>query len=100
VLQATSYRKLSVDGSLLLIHGKTITSLANRDTKRPQRGSFKEKLSQNGNRLDRVRFYGSMANVSCSPATTLLPRLMDIIYLFVAGAGKSVFWYVIIFDIS
>ena len=39
-----------------------------------------------------------MANVSCCLNIRPLQRLMDII--FVAGAGKSVFWYVNLFDIS
>ena len=41
--------------------------------------------------MEEVLSYGSMGNVSCCPAVTLSQRLMD---PFVAGAGKSVFWYV------
>jgi len=66
VWQATSGRKLSEDGSPLPIHGKIISSLMNPATKRPLRGSFKDKLSQNGNRLVRVLFYGSTGNVSAA----------------------------------
>ena len=47
-------------------------------SRRLRRGSFKEKLSQNGNRLDRVRFCGSTGSVSCCLAVTLLQTLMSI----------------------
>jgi hypothetical protein len=70
-LQATNGRKLSEDGSLRLIHGKTITLPMIPVTTRQRRGSFKEKLSQNGNRLDYALFYGSTGNVSCCSAVTL-----------------------------
>jgi len=62
--QATSCRKPSEDGSLPQIHGRTITSPMNCAMRRPRRGSFSAKHSQNGNGLDRVHFYGFMENVS------------------------------------
>ena len=52
----------------------------NRAMMRLRRGSFKVKHSQNGNRLDRVHFYGSMANVSWCPSATLQQRLMANIF--------------------
>ena len=70
----------------------------NRATRQLRHGSFKVKLSLNGNRLDLVLCYGSTGNVSCFPVVTLSWRLMDVI--LAAGAGKSVFWYVSIFNIS
>ena len=78
--QATICKKLFKDGLLRLIRGKIITWLMIRATRRPQCGSFRVKHSQNGNRLDRVPFYGFMANVSRYSAVMFLPRLMDVIF--------------------
>jgi len=63
----------------------------NRATRRPQSGSFKAKLTQHGDRMEGALSYGSMGNVSYCPTVKLSQGLMD---PFVAGAGKSVFWYV------
>ena len=80
VLQATNGRKLSEDGSLLQIHGKTITLLMNPATRRQRLGSFKDKLSQNGNHLVRIHVYGSTGNVSRCLAVTLSQRLIVITF--------------------
>jgi len=78
--QAISHRKLFEDGSLLLTHGKIITSLRDLGTRRLRRGSFEATLSQNGNHLNRVRCYGSTGSVSCCAAITLFPRLMNVTF--------------------
>jgi hypothetical protein len=62
--QVTSCGEIFEAGSLLLTRGKITTSLANLGTARPQSGSFKVTRSPNGNRPDRVHFYGFMGNVS------------------------------------
>jgi hypothetical protein len=80
VLQATSGRKLSEDGFLLRIHGKIITLLMNPATRGQRLGSFKDKLSQNGNYLAQILFYGSTGNVSRCLAVTLSERLIVITF--------------------
>ena len=58
-----------------------------------QHGSFRVAHFWNGNHLSPgAPFYGFMENVRSCPALTLLLRLNFL--LFIAGAGKSVFWYV------
>ena len=87
VLQASSGKKLSEDGSLLQIHGKTITLLMNPATRRQRLGSFKDKLSQNGNRLVRILVYGSTGSVSRYLAVTLSQRL-NRNFLFQPAPGR------------
>jgi hypothetical protein len=92
VFQVTNCGKIFEVGSLLPIHGKITTSLASRDRAGPEHGSFKGTQSLNGNHPDETACYGSMANVSYRPAPFLSQKLMP--FPFVAGAGKSVLWYV------
>ncbi len=66
--------------------------LADCTTKGPQRGSLKATRSQNGNHPVRVRFCGSTGNVSRRTALSFVK--IDSSSRFVAGAGKSVLWYV------
>ena len=96
--QVTSCSKTSAIGSLLLIHGKTITLPMKAVTRRLQRGSFKAKLSQNGNYLNLVRCCGSTGNVSRCPAIMLSQRLMDII--FCSGCRKECILVRVHFDFS
>jgi len=79
-------------GSHPLTRGKITTSPANPGTPRLGHGSLRAALSPNGRNLDEVLSCGSMENVSYSLALSLLQILMVI--AFVAGAGKSVIWYV------
>ena len=79
-------------GSVRLIHGKITTSPANRNTAGLGRGSFKGTCSRNGKHLDRVRCSGSMANVEFFPAAYSSVEADGSPPL--AGAGKSVLWYV------
>ena len=58
-------------------------------------GSFRETHFQNGERPKcRVHFYGSMGNVSQTPDFVIQKRF-KCLFGFAAGAGKSVFWYVV-----
>ena len=67
---------------------------ANRNTKGPRNGSSKVTRSWNGRHPDRVPYSGSMGNVSCHTALTFWQRFEIPFLFFVAGAGKSVIWYV------
>ena len=71
VWKVTSCSKIFKVGSLCLIHGRITISPANHDTPGPQRGSFMVRRSRNGNRVDRVPFYGFMGNVCCRLALRL-----------------------------
>jgi hypothetical protein len=62
--QVINYNKIFEIGFLLQIHGKIIISPEDHDMKALGCGSFEETCCQNGKHLVRVRFYGSMANVS------------------------------------
>ena len=76
-----------------LILGRITILPVNHATARLHRGLFRATRSKNGKRPSpQVPFYGFMGNVSKCTALTLLQRLK--FYLFVAGAGKSVFWCV------
>ena len=91
VWQATAYTKIFLHGYHRLILGRTTILPANHGTASLHRGSFRATRSQNGKRLrPRVLFYGFMENVRYPTAFTLLQRLK--FFLFIAGAGKSVFW--------
>jgi hypothetical protein len=68
VWQVTSCSRIFENGSLPLIHGRITTLLANRATKGLRRGSFTATRSQNGNRPNRVPFFGSTANVGFPPS--------------------------------
>jgi hypothetical protein len=63
VLQVPDCRKTSENGSLLQIHGKTITLLVDLNTVGQQPGLPKEAYSQNGSHLDQTLSYGFMENV-------------------------------------
>ena len=91
VWQVTSFRTMFEVGSLRLIHGKITILPVDRDTPEQQRGLLQVAPFRNGNLPDQDLFYGFMGSVS-PPTLTLLPGLM--ISLLIAGAGKSVFWYV------
>ena len=90
--QVTNYWIICKGGSLPPILGKTSTSRANHDTATPGCGLLRETHSPNGRIRVRARCYGSMGNVSCRPALTSSQRLMP--FPVLAGAGKSVLWYV------
>jgi hypothetical protein len=79
-------------GSPLPIHGKTITLLAGLDTVGPRIGSFKARHFQSGNCPDQVPFFGFMGNVSDHSIFSFSWRIDS--RPSVAGAGKSVLWYV------
>jgi hypothetical protein len=85
----TSYSKRFEIGSVHLIRGKPTISRVDHDTPERQHGLPKAAPSRNGNRPDRVPFYGFMGNVSL-PTSVLSHKL--IVFLLIAGAGKSVFW--------
>ena len=74
--QVTSFRAILENGSLLLIHGKTIALPVNRITKGPRHGSLKAICSLNGKNLDGIVFYGYTGSVSRPPGQTLLWRLI------------------------
>jgi hypothetical protein len=78
-------------GFLHLIHGKITILPVDRDTPELQRGLSEAAPSRNGNHPDPDPFYGFMGNVS-----PLTPSLLQglTISLLIAGAGKSVLWYV------
>ena len=98
MLQVRSCSKTFKAGSLPLIHGKITTSPGNRATTGPRSGSFMGTRSRNGNCPDRVRFYGFMANVRYLSPSHISQTLMT--SPFVAGAGKSILWYVHFMAIS
>jgi len=91
VWQVTSYRKMFKIGSLRLIPGKITILPVDRDTPERQPGLLQVALFRNGNLPDQDLFCGFMANVS-PPTPTALQGLM--VSPLIAGAGKSVFWYV------
>ena len=94
VWQAIAYTKIFPIGYHRLILGRTTILPANHATADPQRGSFRATRTKNGKHpRPRVLFYGFMGNVRKFSALTLLQRLKFLIS--VAGAGKSVFWYVV-----
>ena len=84
-------------GCLLPTHGKTITSPADRAIVGQETGSLKAVFSQNGKDLGRVPYSGYTESVS-HPIITLTHSHVDgfPVSTFVAGAGKSVIWCVII----
>jgi hypothetical protein len=88
----TSCREISRVGFLHLTLGKITTLRADLGTLARRGGFSKAMFSQNGRCLERVRFCGLMANVRGRPAYLLSQKLMA--FLIVAGAGKSVLWYV------
>ena len=91
-MQVTAYSKISSSGYHHLIPGKTTILLVIHATAGLQRGLFRETCFRNGQRpRPRVPIYGSMGNVRQYPT---LKYLKTEIFFFVAGAGKSVFWYV------
>jgi hypothetical protein len=93
VWQVIAYTKTFPIGYHRLILGRTTISPANHATAGLRRGSFRATRSKNGKRpRPQVPFYGFMENVRYCTALALLQRLT--FFLFVAGAGKSVFWYV------
>jgi hypothetical protein len=92
VLQATSWQKIFEVGSLHLIHGKTRMRSANCGTLGLRRGFSMAKRSRIGNRPSRVIFFRSVENVRCCPFDSYASA--DGFSPFVAGAGKSVLWYV------
>jgi hypothetical protein len=94
VWQVTNCREIFIVGSLPLIHGKILTTPKNSGTMGLGHGSFKATRSRTGNYPDRLRCYGSMGNVGCCVARTPSRRLMDLPFRMIAGAGKSVLWYV------
>ena len=92
VWQMTSYSKIFEVGSLHLIRGGIIILPLDRDTAERQRGLSEAAPSRNGSHPAQVHFYGFMENVS-SP-TFYAFVVIDFLYPLVAGAGKSVIWYV------
>ena len=64
VTDVVSQVKIFEVGCLHLIHGRTTIWPVDRDTQEQQLGLSTAVLSQNGNHLVQVRFYGSMGNVS------------------------------------
>jgi hypothetical protein len=63
VSQERSLRARLETGFLLQTRGKITTVLANRTTTERRDGSLRLILSQNGNLLVQIRFYGFMENV-------------------------------------
>jgi len=89
--------KIFEAGCLPPTHGKIITSHGDRGIVGRESGSLKVACSQNGKDPGRVPFSGYTGNVSRLPTTLILSRADGFpISTFVAGAGKSVIWYVII----
>ena len=91
VWQMTRYSKMFEVGSLHLIHGRVTISLADPDSAERQSGLSEAAPSRNGRHLAQVLIYGFMENVS-SPTFTLSRGLIAL--PLIAGAGKSVIWYV------
>jgi NACHT domain len=91
--QVITYRKIFPSGYHHLTLGRITIMPANHATLGLDHGSFRVTRSQNGKRLSPgVPFYGFTENVCYCIALALLQTLN--VFLFVAGAGKSVFWYV------
>ena len=70
-----------------LIHGKTITWLADLATLVQRRGLFMAKLSQIGSRLECVPFCGFMGNVSGRLGPLAFTRLM--VFTFRSGSREE-----------
>ena len=88
--------KIFETGCLLPTHGKIITLPGDLVIVGPGSGSLKAVYSQNGKDLGRVPYSGYTGNVSRLPTTLTLSQADGSpISIFVAGAGKSVIWYVI-----
>ena len=91
--------KIFEAGCLPLTHGEIITSPGNRAIVGLGSGSLKAGYSQNGRDLGLVPYSGYTGNVSRLP-TTLTSALSQAdrfpISTSLAGAGKSVIWYVIL----
>jgi hypothetical protein len=83
--------KMFEDGSLHLIRGKITILPLDRDTPERHRGLLRVALFRNGNCPDQDLLCGFMANVSPSTPTALQGLMVSPL---IAGAGKSVFWYV------
>ena len=91
--QMAAYGKIFQGGYRHLILGRITIMPADHATVGLQRGSFRAVRSRNGKRLrPRVHVCGFMENVRYCPVLLLSERLS--FFLFAAGAGKSVFWYV------
>ena len=87
----TNCDKIFKVGSFQQIHGGIITELVNHATRGLGRGSSKVTPSRDGSGSGQVLFYGFMENVCCRQ---LLLFVVTDGFSFVAGAGKSVLWYV------
>ena len=85
-----NYGGTFVNGSPHQIHLRTIPSLVVLITREPQPGSFKEAYIMNGNQ--HLRFSGSMENVRLCHNFFYLTPPHGILCL--AGAGKSILWFV------
>ena len=66
----------------------------NLSTKELQHGGLEVTHSQNGNAPARVHCYGCMVNVSDSHVRPFLETNPVAVVPTVAGAGKSIIWYV------
>ena len=90
--QVTRYSKTFENGSLHPVRGKITILPVTRDRADRQHGLSEAAPSRSGNHPDQVPFYGFMGNVS-----GLIPTLsqeLTMIRSMIAGAGKSVLWYV------
>ena len=88
----TSCGEIFEIGCFPLIHGKITTLPVDRTTRGLQRGFFKVTRSRNGKHPDQVPFYGCTGNVSSSYSDYTFSEIDGFYPL--AGAGKSVLWYV------
>src|SRR5579863_274884 len=87
VWQVTRCTEMCNVGSLRLIHGKTITLLANCLTPGRRRGFSITRLSRNGSPLGGVPFCGSTANV-CGYTARLPPQRLTV-FPFRSGSREE-----------
>jgi len=97
VSQVKNCTKAFKIGSLPLILGRIITLHVNLNTPELQHGGSMVKISQTGNILAQVHSYGYTQSVSVC-AIIISPQLT--IFIFSAGAGKSILWYIHLFMFS
>ncbi|SRR6266851_6805592 len=100
VSQVTRYNKTCEIGSLHLIHGKITTSLKNL-TLGPPPGSSSATPSRSGSSLVQAPSYGFTENLGISnPYAFAGADIALIPFAFVAGARKTVLWWVNISKLS
>jgi hypothetical protein len=88
-----SYSATFKSGFLHRIHGRITPLPATLVTEAPRLGLFKVSRSQNGNIPHQARFYGLTESVGVFHYPTVVSET-NLFFAFIAGAGKSILWYV------